>query len=505
MSARPLPDDLSQWPDDPNELLGVSYGIAPRELRRAYNRLIRIYKPEQYPEHFRRIREAYEQLLRIAEWYAPIAEAVDPTAAENPQLLPDSKEKVSDAEAAPWIAGNPQPAEEAAEEVSTPAPRRRSDEMDELWETAIAGRPAAAYLRLTQLTQQYAGRVELYQRLYWLLTLWPDLDSRRVPADWLVQGMLATDWAGPLRELYREEVNNDSAEAFSERYEKLLDSPSSASLLAELMERRFQAAARLERWDVINADLSKLRSRFGVGEEELWLRLLLSVAEAAAWATDAEGERLLSACRAEIEKLEFMNTRMSHSFDRFDLILEASAGWRGLSRRRGVLATISHVLRKPINDPFYPYIHRTPETILKCIGDLCSRPTADVRESLTIVLEAIADSPQKWLKHLDVMHKQAPTALAMLGELLDRFEQSRNIDDGAEAEPDFQTGLVLEFLSRLNVGNYAKARKRVLTFCLREQIAPEEMAEAAGGTWEPVLTADWPLRYVCRACRLFWA
>ena len=46
----------------------------------------------------------------------------------------------------------------------------------------------------------------LYLRLYWLLTVNPRLDERSVPADWLVRGMHATGLAGPLRELYREEV-----------------------------------------------------------------------------------------------------------------------------------------------------------------------------------------------------------------------------------------------------------------------------------------------------------
>jgi hypothetical protein len=194
---------------------------------------------------------------------------------------------------------------------------------------------------------------------------------------------------------------------------------------------------------------------------------------------------------------------MSHSFDRFDLLLEASAGWRKLSRQSGILATINSVLTKPINAPFHPYVRRIPATILQCIGALCSRPSADVRESLGIVLEAIADSPQKWLKHLDAMHKRAPATLALFGELLDRFEQSRQ-GETARHGGDFPSELCLTFLSQLNVANYEKERKRLLVFCMREHIAPEEMAEAASGAWEKALLADWPLCYVCRACRLFW-
>ncbi len=61
---------------------------------------------------------------------------------------------------------------------------------------------------------------------------------------------------------------------------------------------------------------------------------------------------------------------------------------------------------------------------------------------------------------------------------------------------------------------YERSRRRVLTFCLREAISPEEMAETAnnfggdwaevGAVWAEALLADWPLRYVYRANRLFW-
>ena len=78
MSEPELPEDLDRWPSNPYELLRVEYGVSPRDLHRAYTRLIRTYKPEQYPEHFRRIREAYESLLRHAEMYSGWADALEP-------------------------------------------------------------------------------------------------------------------------------------------------------------------------------------------------------------------------------------------------------------------------------------------------------------------------------------------------------------------------------------------------------------------------------------------
>lgn len=485
MSERPLPDNPAHWPNDPNELLGVSFGVTPRELRRAYNRLIRIYKPEQFPEQFRRIREAYEYLLRIAEWYAPRAEAAEAPPEES------------------------QPAtirKEPAAEKEIPPARERApkEELDEVWESAIAGRPAAAYQRLMQLTQQHAGRVEFYQRLYWLRTLWPELDARRKPVDWLVEGLLATDLAGPLRELYREEVADNPAEALGERYERLLDAPISAALLADLIEWRFRAAVQLQRWDILNADLPRLGRRFGIGEEQLWLRLLFLLVDRAAWATDAEGKRLMAACRAEINNHEHMASQMSYSFDRFELLLEASADWRRLSQRKGVLARIWRATNTDLDYIFSTLFRRRfPPLLLQLIGSSWSRPLAEFRGPLMAVLEAMANAPQKWLKTLDEMRKRAPAALALFGEWLDCLEESR--DEGeVRRDGDSLTEMGLAFISRWNVVEYSKARERLLQFFIRENIAPEAVAEAASGAWERALMADWPLRYVCRGCRLFW-
>ena len=59
-----LPDDVRHWPDDPYELLGITTTTDSRSVRQAYTRLIRRFKPEHAPEQFRRIREAYETVLR---------------------------------------------------------------------------------------------------------------------------------------------------------------------------------------------------------------------------------------------------------------------------------------------------------------------------------------------------------------------------------------------------------------------------------------------------------
>ncbi len=69
----PLPDDPRDWPHDPFLLLGVEPSATETDVKRAYTRLIRRFKPEHFPEQFRRVREAYEAALQRAKWLSYFA------------------------------------------------------------------------------------------------------------------------------------------------------------------------------------------------------------------------------------------------------------------------------------------------------------------------------------------------------------------------------------------------------------------------------------------------
>jgi len=64
MTEHSLPDDLQRWPRDPFGLLGLDRDADFRQARRAYVQLIRRFKPDQFPEHFQRIRAAFEIVQR---------------------------------------------------------------------------------------------------------------------------------------------------------------------------------------------------------------------------------------------------------------------------------------------------------------------------------------------------------------------------------------------------------------------------------------------------------
>jgi hypothetical protein len=484
LSEHPLPDDLSRWPNDPHDLLGVSHDVTPRELRRAYNRLIRIYKPEQHSEAFRRVREAYEGLLRYAEWFGSPAEpSVSPDSQSQP--LPSSAEPPPDQDDGPRLQQVPDhPVEES---ISLPV-RRPEEELEELWEQAVAGQPHPAYERLAQMQHQHVGRTEVYLRLHWLLTLYPDLEPRRAARDWLVEGLLSTSMAGPLSELYQAEVEDDPAEAVSERFGRLLNAQMRPEQLADLAEWRMNAVSRLHRWDVLGDDLKELRQRFGPGEDEPWLRPLFALADRVAWEEDAYAQELMDFCRREIARFNHHTTGLSYKFDRFDFLQEASAGCRELREQDNIPGK----LRRLLPASWY-------------------RPLEEYRSLLVDFLASVASDPVSWLNYLDRLGEAAPTLLAMIDQMLDRIDRERD----APADKRIILSGLLNFLARIDDARYTEQRPGLLTFCVDEAIAPEEMAEVmsalpkkwkeVGDAWAQSLLTDWPLRHVCRACRLFWA
>ena len=55
-------NDLSLLATDPELFFGLDEGYERRDLKRAYGKAIRRYKPETHPAEFQQIRDAYERL-----------------------------------------------------------------------------------------------------------------------------------------------------------------------------------------------------------------------------------------------------------------------------------------------------------------------------------------------------------------------------------------------------------------------------------------------------------
>jgi curved DNA-binding protein CbpA len=477
MSAHELGPDPARWPENPYELLGVSFGMSPRDLRRAYTRLIRTYKPEQFPEHFRRIREAYETVLRHAEFFTFGAAA-----------SPANGEPMSEETAAP----SPEPESGAADgkrDGMVPARARGLEEqLNDLWEQACRGEEREAYWGLRELSQRYPRHSDLRLRLYWLLALSPELDEGRSPCAWLVEELRDNGLPGSARELYRRELEADPVEALTDRCAALLECQAPAERLTELAGWRWQAAGRLGRWDVITDDLQRLR-QLVLGEgEEAWVRLLLASLDQLAWAPGLPDGQIGSYFQ-EVEQLGHLGARLGFEFDRLEFLRELSAQWRRLAKDR--------LLLLPALAP----------ALVPLVPLSWTRPIEEVRPALLEFLGWVARHAHDTLNNLDRLQNLAPAVLAQFGRLLESLRDDLDVPPEPEVT-EAVTRLTLDFLE--GGGNFSygeEDRHRLLDFCLREAVSPELVARVVENEVRlaELLTNDWPLRYVYLAYQLFWA
>src|SRR5580700_8475682 len=106
----------------PWEVLGIAPQADEQQIRRAYARLLKAHRPDQDPEGFRRVRDAYEALQAAAD-RPPLAAAHEP---------------------APALAGLPPglsiPASQAGKDAADPGPDE--DALDAAARTVIAATSA---------------------------------------------------------------------------------------------------------------------------------------------------------------------------------------------------------------------------------------------------------------------------------------------------------------------------------------------------------------------------
>jgi hypothetical protein len=475
MSEHALPDDPSDWPDDPFELLGVEPGVSPRDLRRAYLALIRRYKPEHAPDEFRRIREAFEAAQRYGAgrvFRLSWADAGDDEPAGPGALTTPVPEPLDNESAAP-------PSDHA------PAPRRvERPEAPELWDLACGGDETSAYRGLKERLDR--GRVpeEIYLQLYWLLVAAPALEPGLEPGDWLVRGLRACGpMARRLRELLRREAAADPSGAVGERLAALLAPDTPAELVLDAADRRWRAARVLGRWALILGDVKSLRSRPCADDAEAWVRTLLAAAGNAVWALGAARD----AARVYLREAEQL--ARDHALD----IAEE------LNRLEYAESVMKGLARLDLRGVGEPELHRLLALSWDDRGP-------GLQPRLLAFFRPVVRDPRGALARFDVFHAEAPAALGLLWELTGGSVYRRpdaGVADTAEA-----------FLASSRWWDYKAFRQALLPFCLREVIAPDVFARAVVDWPEYVLNgqrllahevaSDWPMLLVYRACELSW-
>lgn len=434
MDAPPLPDDPRDWPTDPFALLGVPRNVSEGDLKRAYTRLIKKYKPEHKPDEFRRIREAYETAIEMSRWFRD-APPVQQTFADLPFPAPapaQAREERADPDA---------PARDHETQIDAPVPPAPRDAVEVAWADAVAGAWEDAYAALFALAGAHPTRADLPLRLYWLLALRPALDADRTRHEWLAAALAASRLSGPALELYRRELAADAQTALYGPYLNLLDQPgaSGAAVLA-FATARLTSAADDGRWALLELDLAALAHRAIDFDDGSWLAYLTDLAARAA------------ASRAPVQQQATdLLAGLRH--------LELSHGWAfdQLEHRQAVTV---HLARARIPEPvrrFLTVADRGDDA--RALSDLSAWAAADPEAALRAYDAAMTVTDSRGL-------------MTAMGEIL-AARRGR-----PEPYPSaLVRGVVRAQVARMPA-DYERARGALLRFLLAERIDPEELVSA---------------------------
>jgi hypothetical protein len=458
VNAHALPDDPRDWPSDPFELLGVARSVSESDLKRAYTRLIRKYKPEHAPDEFRRIREAYEAAVEMSRWYRDAPPVRDifrdlpfstvPTAPADPSADPSAPTP----EAAPRESKPDEPHETQVDPQVRPV---AVDPVEAAWADAIAGHWGDAYSVLALLADQHPNRADLPLRLYWLLALRPTLDDDRTRHDWLAAALIRARLRGPAVELYRRELDTDPQTALYGPYAHLLEVPgASGHDLLAVASARLVVAGTDERWARLELDLSVLECRAADFEESAWLIYLADLAGRAA----DQHLGLLCRCRELMAPLRHLELSHAWVFDRLD---EQTL----LAERLNALKVV-------------------PEPIRRAVA-ASVRSSAASQKALEEVIGWAANDPEETLSTYDVLsrNRQHKDVLAALTQFVEaRRDRTARIDYPTAlvrgAARAFLADKQLAGTDRTGRQAYLRLRPALLRFLLAERIDPEELVGA---------------------------
>lgn len=480
MSDHRLPDDPADWPDDPHLLLGVGEQADLPTLRRAYNRLIRRYRPDEFPAEFQQIRQAYETACSFAQW--------------RDQFPDDDDSEDDGAETA--AAGNADSPHNDEEDLSSNFPSSAvqpdpsavgfQEEIDEAWNRAKEGDIRSAYRSLIQLHERRPELDEVVLRLYWLLKIKPSIDSDKQPADWLVEGMCRSSASGRLMQLYWSELENRPAEAVSPRIYRLLEASSEPFQRNDLLSRRWNAAASRDLPRIVEADLERERRRMQIDQSEEWARLLFTATDYLAWRQDdPTAQSLFNRCCTELEEFDHLHIPLEMEFQRFDHLRE---------------------LQKTCESVWDTNV---PSEWLELVRDSWNGPDEQLRRRVHALLVTWVRAPGRALGILDRLNHDSAVAVRQLETLFLRVGRSYyDYDTGDDS--DLLTRSIEQWLQANAGQNYKKLRVLAMQFCLEEMISADMFVNIAlNNRWSRIafsdaaaetLNIDAPLHCVIAGC-----
>lgn len=482
----PLPPDPALWPKDPYQLLGVGQDADLREIRRAYARLTKLYRPDHSPQEFQLVRAAYDRICAWQEFRS-----------QFPADEPDEFEQASPEDAATAVpadvaqvdaqtAAGPQP---SSPRPRVPVPRDSlADGLDAVRQLIHDGEFTACHDRLMQLDRDNPGNEDVRLQLCWLRTFFPDLAPNHDPVAFLagdsIERLPPRTWRVLLRFLeYHPET------LLSPRVDHWLLRPLPPYPLTQVLELRWKRAAQASQFTTIMDDLEQLQDRLTRISTGNWLSVVLMAMRITRWFPDEDVEQLWDGAHEAFQTHDDDSLTYSRLYDEHEWLVEARESiqegvWRAWSGKEAdawmsVLRTASvaspTAWRRELEALLAPWL-MSPDAALNSAEELCRR------------YPALASVVHHFLQSISSRHVRSPHLVARAEQHL-IFPHLRSND------------------SLTYSMNTRRARLSVLTFCVEEAIDLRDLTRLLAGSQVKlyqVIYDDPGLELAVLASRRFW-
>lgn len=416
-----LPENLEDWPSDPYKVLDVDESTDKKTLKRLYTKLIRVYNPNHSPEHFRKIREAYDEVLenlKSVAYFASLGVEVGESPEEEQEIPKDRQD---------WY-----------------------DQSLDLWQDAIAGNIEGALSKFHEAHKQDPDP-DTTLKLYWLMKLtqcsFKDLIT-------CLQKSIEHSADGRVLQAFFRELENEEDFTISTDFLNFIikAAGNDLGLFRQLVVKRWEVFYKRKELVNIQNDLEEARERFSLVSEDEWALLLLFVHKFISFANGEEVVPMLKKYHAELESIP-----VSAGGD-FDAAMDYYE----------FLRTVRKVVRKASVDEL-------PQEWRDIISDFWVGNESLYQENLRQIMIDWSLNPVDGLNSLEkVPFQMRPIIFTQVKRIVYSFSLSQGpyifIQDESLIEEKCRS-----FLRGKEGLRYPLQREKLLNFCLNEDVAPDTL------------------------------
>ncbi|MBR0237398.1 MAG: hypothetical protein IJQ39_04865 [Thermoguttaceae bacterium] len=308
-----LPDDFSQWSNNNWELFNLDpQNASYNDLRKAYSKLIKRFRPETHPEHFQRIQEAFETLRDLIQ--------------SGKASSQEESSSGSDSES------------EEEQRILERCARRQAEFLDTLYKQYIYKTDwdgAKNYLESLippedsseEIPEEITDLEDLpYLYMFWLLYVTNPSEEDNFPeiCKYLIQGdnrIEANVLTLCIRTFFYflERNNLSSKDSVYDYSLSHLNFPAITLLLnVRWVNLRFEEG--VDDVDVILGDLERLKKRFMHKDLRAWARINIEAIEHLLWIDSPKAKQAIDDCMKEISELPGYEEVFEEKLDFFDQV-----------------------------------------------------------------------------------------------------------------------------------------------------------------------------------------